>query len=108
VRQIPGEPPEFRIRPGQTITAKVKTVRHDFQDRIELGNEGVGRNLPHGVFVDNLGLNGLLVVPGEEEREFLITAAPKATPGRRLFHLVSRQDGGHASLPVWLDVLPAR
>ena len=102
-----GEPLEFTIRPGETIVAKVRTVRHDFKGGVEFGKEGAGRNLPHGVFIDNLGLNGLLVVEGQDEREFFITAAPKAAPGRRLFHLRANPDGGQVSPPVWLNVLPA-
>ena len=86
----------------------MKATRHDFQGRIEFGKEGAGRNLPHGVFVDNLGLNGLLIVEGQGEREFFITAARKAAPGRRLFHLHTGADGGQSSLPVWLTTLPAR
>jgi hypothetical protein len=106
IRQVPGEPLEFTIRPGQTITAMVKVVRHDFQERIEFGTVGAGRNLPHGAFIDNLGLNGLLIVEGQNEREFFITAAPKAAPGRRLFHLRAGPDGGQVSLPAVLNVLP--
>ena len=105
--QSPDAPLEFTIRPGETITAKAKVERHDFKDRIGLGNTGAGRNLPHGVFIDNLGLNGLLIVEGQDEREFFITAAPKAVPGRRLFHLRAEPDGGQASLPAVLNVVPA-
>lgn len=108
VREVPGEPIEFTIRPRQTITARVKVVRHDLKGPVALGKEGAGRNLPHGVIVDNIGLNGLLLPEGETDREFFITAAPKALPGRRLFHLVTEADGGQASLPVWLNVLPAQ
>ncbi len=113
VRQVPGEPLEFTVRPGQTISAKVKVTRHDYADAIEFGKEGAGRNMPHGVFIDNLGLNGLLVDEGKSEREFFITAAPKTPPGRRLFHLrvsrLQRQTSGssEASLPAMLNVLPA-
>jgi WD40 repeat protein/mono/diheme cytochrome c family protein len=108
VQQVPGEPLEFTIRPGQTISAKVKVERHDFPGRVEFGKDGAGRNLPHGVFIDNLGLNGLLVVEGQDEREFFITAAPKAAPGRRLFHLRTTQNNGQASLPAVINVLPPR
>jgi hypothetical protein len=104
--QHPGEPLEFSIRPGQTITAKVKATRHGFQNPIDLGRGDSGRNLPHGVFVDNIGLNGLLIVEGQDEREFFITAAPIAKPSRRLFHVQTSADGGQASPPVWITVLP--
>jgi len=98
---------EFSIRPGQTIAARVAAQRHDFTGRIELGGADAGRNLPYGVFVDNIGLNGLLIVEGQTEREFFITAAPIAKPGRRLFHLRATADGGQASVPVVINVLPA-
>jgi WD40 repeat protein len=101
----PGEPLEFTIRPGQTIPAKVRAVRHDFKELIELGRFGAGRNLPHGVFIDNLGLNGLMIVEGTDEREFFITASPIAKPGKRLFHLHAPADGGHVSSPAVINVV---
>ena len=108
VVERPGEPLEFMIRPGETITAKVRVSRHDFKERIEFGRDGdADRNLPHGVFVDNIGLSGLLVVEGENEREFFLTAAPKTRPGRRLFHVNTAAAGGQASPPVMLNVLSA-
>jgi hypothetical protein len=106
VKEVPGQPLEFTIRPGQTITALVRATRHDFKDRIELGNEDSGRNLPHGVYVDNIGLNGLLIVEGQTEREFFITASKVARPGVRMFHLRAKGDGGQASKPAILRVLP--
>ncbi len=102
--QKPGEPLEFVIRPGETITARARATRHDFKGGIDFGKEEAGRNLPHGVFVDNIGLNGLLIVEGQDEREFFITAAPKAKPGRRLFHLRAGPDGGQVSLPAVLTI----
>jgi hypothetical protein len=107
VVQRTGEPLEFSIRPGQTITARVKAQRHDFPGRIELGGAESGRNLPYGVFVDNIGLNGLLIVEGQDEREFFITASPIAKPCRRLFHLRTTADGTQASVPAVINVLPA-
>jgi hypothetical protein len=106
VRHTPGQPLEFTIRPGQTITARVRATRHDFKDRIELGNEDSGRNLPHGVYVDNIGLNGLLIVEGQTEREFFITAAKIAKPTLRTFHLRAKADGNQASPYAILRVLP--
>ena len=106
-RAAPEEPLVFSIRPGATLTARVRAVRHDFAGRIELGGDDSGRNLPHGTYVDNIGLNGLLIVEGQTEREFFITAAPIAKPGRRLFHLRATADGGQCSLPAVLEVLPA-
>ena len=106
-RTAPDEPLRFRIRPGETIAARVRAARHDFAERIELGGDDSGRNLPFGCYVDNIGLNGLLIVEGQSEREFFITASPVARPGRRLFHLRATADGGQASLPAEIEVLPA-
>lgn len=97
VKETAGQPLEFTIRPGQTITARVRATRHDFKDRIELGNEDCGRNLPHGLYVDNIGLNGLLIVEGQTEREFVITASKVAKPGVRTFHLRAKADGNQVS-----------
>jgi hypothetical protein len=78
VKQVAGEQLEFTIRQGQTIKAKVRAERREFNERIECGRDGgADRNLPHGAFIDNLRLNGLLIVEGENERDFFPTAAPK-------------------------------
>ena len=106
VKDLPGQPLEFSIRAGQTLSARVRAVRNDFEGRIELGNEDSGRNLPHGVYVDNIGLNGLLIVEGQTEREFFITASPIAKPCVRQFHLRTTADGNQVSMPVTLRVLP--
>ena len=101
------KPLKLTVRPGQTIKAKVKATRHDFEGRIEVGKgTDAGRNLPFGVFVDNIGLNGLLIVEGQRERDFFLTASPVARPGRRLFHLKADADGGQCSLPVVIEVVP--
>ncbi len=99
-------PATFSIRPGETIRARVRATRHDFEGRIALGNEDSGRNLPHGLYVDNIGLNGLLIVEGQTEREFFITAAPWVPPTTRPFHLRATADGGQASAPAIVRVLP--
>ena len=106
VRQEPGKPMELTLRPGQTVSARVRADRRDFKGRIELGGDDSGRNLPHGVYVDNIGLNGLLIVEDQTEREFFITAARKAPLGTRLFHLRATGDGGQCSRPVLLRVVP--
>ena len=96
----------FKIRAGETIPARVKADRLDFADRIELGGDDSGRNLPFGCNVDNIGLNGLLIVEGQSERDFFITASPIAKPGTRLFHLRTGGDGGQCSPVARITVLP--
>jgi hypothetical protein len=97
-------PLEFTIRPGETITAKVHATRVDFKDRIDLGKEDSGRNLPHGVYVDNLGLNGLLIVESETERSFTLQASKWVPESSRWVFLRAKPDGGQASQPVLLHV----
>ncbi len=100
----PGSPIEFTIAPGETISARVVATRVDFDERIQLGKEDSGRNLPHGVFVDNIGLSGLLIVPGKSERQFFMKAAKWVPESTRFFHIVAAGDGGQASAPVILHV----
>jgi hypothetical protein len=100
-----GQPLVLTIRPGETITARVRVKRNDFTGRIGFGNDESGRNMPHGVFVDNIGLNGLLIVEGQTERDFSITASPIAAVGERMFHLKTGEDGGQATRPAILRVV---
>lgn len=100
----PDRPLELTIAPGDTITAKVVVERNGFKGRVSLGKEDAGRNLPHGVFVDNIGLNGLLIVEGKDERTFFITAAKWVPETTRLFHLKAQVEGNQTTLPVVLHV----
>jgi hypothetical protein len=100
----PGGPPEFEIHPGQTITLKVKVERDGHVGPVPFGTLGAGRNLPFGVYVDNLGLNGLLILEDQDERTFFITADRSVPPQTRHFHLDTAAAGGHSSHPVVLHV----
>lgn len=96
---------ELTIHPGETISAKVVVERNGTESRIGFGKEDSGRNLPHGAYVDNIGLNGLLITEQQSEREFFITAAPKVQSGRRQFHLRGDTKGNPTSRPIWLNVV---
>ena len=104
----PGEPLEFAIEPGQTIMLKVKLDRGEFKERVLFGNDGAGKNLPFGVIVDNIGLNGLLVMEHLSEREFFITADRSTPEQSRLFHLTTAVEGGLSTAPVLLRVTKPR
>jgi hypothetical protein len=97
-------PQTLTIHPGETISARIKATRIDFKDRIELGGEDSGRNLPHGVYVDNIGLNGLLIPEDQTEREFFLTAAKWVPESDRLIFFRAKGDGGQATPPVLLQV----
>ncbi len=105
LNESPNAPLEFAIEPGQTIMLKVKVERHDFKGQVLFGNDGSGRNLPFGVFVDNIGLNGLLVLENLQEREFFVTADRSTPEQTRLFHLTTGAAGGVSTQPVLLRVL---
>jgi WD domain, G-beta repeat/Planctomycete cytochrome C len=100
----PDGPLEFEIHPGQTIELKVRVERNGHVGQVPLGNEGAGRNLPFGVIVDNIGLNGLLITEKQDERTFFLTADKSVPPQTRQFHLSTTAGGGHSSPPVILHV----
>lgn len=97
-------PLEFEIEPGQTIMLKVQVERPENKKEVSFGKEDSGRNLPHGLYVDNIGLNGLLLLEGQTEREFFITCAPWVPEQSRLFHLRIEGNGGASTPPVLLHV----
>ena len=98
------DPLEFTIAPGQTISARVRVKRDGFNSRVELGSHDAGRNLPHGVYVDNIGLNGLLIVEGQTEREFFITADDWVPETTKHFHIRTTAEKGIVSNPLILHV----
>lgn len=102
----PGQPGplEFEIYPGETIMLQVKAERNGYQGEVSFGKEDAGRNFPHGLFVDNIGLNGLLLLNDQNQREFFITAAKWVPEQARLVHLRTAVAGGHATQPVLLHV----
>ena len=97
-------PLEFAIEAGQTIVLTVKIERNGYSGQVPFGNEGSGRNLPFGVIVDNLGLNGLLVLENQPERIFFITADSSTPEQVRPFHLTTTAEGGRSDRPVLLRV----
>ncbi len=94
------EPSELVIAPGGTIAATLKIERNGFDDLVTFAVN----NLPHGVIVDNIGLNGVLIRKGENERQIFFNARDWVSETERRFHAVANADGGHASPPVLLRV----
>ncbi len=99
-----GSPAQVDIEPGQTIMLKVVVDRKGYDGNVPFGNEGSGRNLPHGLIVDNIGLNGLLILEKQTERHFFISAAKWVPDQERLFHLKTDVEGGQAAAPVLIRV----
>ena len=96
---------ELVIRPGQTISANLVIERGENTSDISFGGDDSGRNLPHGCYVDNIGLSGLLIPAGQSVREVFITAAPWVPLQSRLFHLRAKVDGNPTTLPIQIRVV---
>jgi hypothetical protein len=104
---------ELTIAPGETLPAMLRVVRHSETNFINLDVDG----LPFGVIVDNIGLNGVQVRPGENEREIFLACARWVPEQDALCFAVTqsaRNDaigtpGTQTSYPVLLKVRkPAR
>ena len=91
---------ELTIAPGQTIPAWLKVKRNGHEDLITFTVE----NLPHGVIVDNIGLNGVLIPKGQNEREIFLTAAKWVPETDRPCFAIENQAGRQTSVPVLLHV----
>ena len=98
----------MRSNPARRSRSTVKIERNGYNGQVPFGKEGSGRNLPFGVIVDNLGLNGLLVLENQRERVFFITADASTPEQVRPFHLTTTAEGGQSSRPVILRVKKRR
>jgi len=101
--QDPAKPFEITIAPGESIPAWIKIRRS--------GGNGAGgdirfdvQNLPHGVIVDNLGLNGITLLARQNEGEIHIKAESWVAEMDRLVFAKTRGFGEQTSLPVMLHV----
>jgi len=99
--QTPGDQPlEITIVPGQTVPAWLRIKRNGHEDLVTFTVE----NLPHGVIVDNIGLNGVLIPKDQNEREIFLKAAKWVPDCDRLCYAVENQAGRQTSRPVLLHV----
>ncbi|MFO0912136.1 MAG: c-type cytochrome domain-containing protein [Pirellulales bacterium] len=101
------EPGVIEIRPGETVTAELLIDRRGVGGPIGFGSEGAVWNVPHGVFVDNTGLNGVLLPEGETRRTIFLTAEAWLEPGERWVFVEGETDGRPTSRPVRLRVKSA-
>lgn len=104
----PARPLELTIAPGETVPAMLRVVRHSETNFINLDVDG----LPFGVIIDSIGLNGVQIRPGENEREIFLSAAKWVPEQDALCFAVTqsaRNDavgvpGTQTSFPVLLKV----
>jgi hypothetical protein len=97
------KPYELTIAPGQTISAMLRVKRNGHEDLVTFTVE----NLPHGVIVDNIGLNGVLIPKGEDHREIFLSAQRWVPETDRWCYAIEGQAGKQTSLPVMLRVRKA-
>lgn len=95
---------EFHLNPAGTVKARVKALRNGFEGDVKFGTDDSGRNLPHGVFVDNIGLNGLMIPANQNEQQLFITAAKWVPEMTRMFHLRTTADGEQVTQAVRLVI----
>ena len=92
--------PEITVAPGGSVPALLKIRRNGHSDLVTFQVE----NLPHGIIVDNIGLNGVLIPKDQNEREIFITAAKWVPETDRLCYAVSNEAGRQTSSPVLVKV----
>jgi WD40 repeat protein len=104
---VTAAPARVVIRPGGEVTVKLSVARGPaFAGRVPIEV----RNLPVGVRVLNVGLNGVLVTEAQTERSFRLAAEPWVGPAERPFYAVGKAESAgteHSSPPVTLVVEPA-
>jgi WD40 repeat protein len=84
MREIKDEtrPLEITLVPGQTVKAWIRAVRQGNDGLINLDVHG----LPHGVIVDDIGLNGVQIREKENERPIFFRAANWVQDQDKLIH----------------------
>src|SRR6185436_12343900 len=103
-------PYEITIVPGGRVSSWLRVARNGNDALLSLDVEG----LPHGVIVDSIGLNGVQIRAGENEREVFLSCASWVPEQDRLCHVVTGNAranesvaGQQASFPVLLKVRKA-
>ena len=84
---------EITIAPGETIPARIKVGRQGFDDLLTFSVE----NLPYGVIVDNIGLNGVLIPKDQNDRQVFLTASKWVPETDRLCYAVENACGRQTS-----------
>lgn len=94
------------LRPGDRVELTFGVERSPaFTGRVPIDV----RNLPSGVHVENIGLNGVLVTEQQTERTISLYAAPWVRPQERPFFAVGKCEPAgteHSSAPILLVIEP--
>jgi hypothetical protein len=103
--QVAASPGQIVLDPGRTASVTIRITRENgFKGRVPCSVQ----NLPPGVRVVNVGLNGVLVHSGEFSHTFTLQAENWARPVTQPIYIVgtveSNASTNHASLPILLHV----
>lgn len=94
VRLVPdGDAKEISIAPGTRTAAWLKIERAGFGGIVNLDVN----NLPHGVIVDDIGLNNVQILEDQTERKIFFHCADWVPDSTRLVHAVASVEGNPAS-----------
>jgi len=94
------KPFEITLAPGEILPAWMVLKRGTAKGALRFDVE----NLPHGVIVDNLGLNGITLLEGQDTGEIFLKAAPWVHELDRLAFAICRDGGKQSSLPFILHI----
>ncbi|HEY2252137.1 MAG TPA: hypothetical protein VGH74_13785, partial [Planctomycetaceae bacterium] len=109
-------PPDLKVSVDPVVATITPGQELKFTVTIERRNAFAGRvpvevlNLPHGLRVLDVGLNGVLINENETSRSFVVACDPWAEQGPLLFYAapkVESKNERHASSPIRLEVRPA-
>ncbi len=102
---VTAEPARLALEPGKSITVTLHVQRQNgFKGRVPCSVE----NLPPGVRVVNVGLNGVLVTESQASRTFTLHAEDWAKPITQPVYVVGKVESNsptmHPSAPITLQV----
>ena len=102
---VTAEPTQLALQPGKSVTVTLHVQRQNgFKGRVPCSVE----NLPPGVRVVNVGLNGVLVTESQSSRTVTLHAEDWAKPITQPVYVVGRVESNsptmHPSAPILLQV----
>ncbi len=92
------------IAPGGGSAFELSVERNGFDGIINFEAE----NLPHGVIVDDIGLNGIQLLEGQTHRTLRLSASRAVLEQDRPFELMAKEAESQVSLPLILRVRKAK
>ena len=99
--------PVLLVPAGKTIKCRLEVTRKGHEGVIGFGREEAAWNIPHGLYVDNIGLNGVLMLANENQRDVFITCEPWVHAQERPIFFEAIIDGRPTSKPMMLRVIPS-